>query len=248
MVLTALRGAVGFFTRIPIGQDAAAWEALRESPAAVVVVGYPIGALLAVPFLVPAPAPVVAVVYVAWLVAVTGIAHADGLADLADAAVVHGPPPARRRVMRDTTVGVGGVLALVLVVAGLLFAGWVLATLPLLVAVGLVVAGEVAAKLAMATLACLGEPSHRGMAAGMIEPASAGGLPLPGLLAFPAAALAWPTPAGAVAVLAGSVVAIALLGATGRWLGGVGGDSLGAANEIARVLALHLGVVAWTLW
>ena len=35
-----------------------------------------------------------------------------------------------------------------------------------------------------------------------------------------------------------------------RWadgaLGGVNGDVFGAVNELARVVALHAGVVAWT--
>jgi adenosylcobinamide-GDP ribazoletransferase len=248
LVLTALRGAVGFFTRLPVGRDAAAWEALRGRPAAVVLIGYPIGALLAVPFLVPVPAPVIAFGYLAWLVAVTGIAHADGLADLGDAVVVHGPPPTRRRVMRDTTVGVGGILAVALVVAGLVSAAWALAALPLPIAVSLVVASEVGAKLAMATLSCLGEPSHRGMAAGMIAPSGRGDLPVLLAVAVPAAALAWPTPAATAPVVVGLLVAASFWRWADRWLGGVGGDLLGAANEVGRVLALHAGVIAWTLW
>ena len=247
MVLTALRGAVGFFTRIPVGRDATAWEALRTSPSSVVAIGYLVGALLALPFLVPAPAPVVAFAYLAWVVAVTGIAHADGLADLGDAAVVHGSPPARRRVMRDTTVGVGGVVAVVLVVAGLLLAAWALAGVPLRIAIGIVVASEVGAKVAMATLACLGHPSHRGMAAGLIGPATVGDVPATLAVALPAMVLTWPSPAAAASVLAGVVVALALWRTAGRWLGGVSGDVLGAANELGRVLALHVGVIAWTL-
>ena len=31
-----------------------------------------------------------------------------------------------------------------------------------------------------------------------------------------------------------------------RRLGGVSGDALGATNELARVAALHAGVIAWT--
>lgn len=248
MVLTAVRGAVGFFTRLPVGRDPAAWDALRRSPPTTVLVGYPIGALLALPLLLPAPAPVVAFAYLAWVLAVTGIAHVDGLADLGDAAVVHGPPPARRRVMRDTTVGVGGILAVVFVVLGLVLAAWALASLPLRIAIGVVVASEVAAKLSMATLACLGTPSHRGMAAGFVEPAGSAHLPVLFAAALPAAVLAWPTPAAVPSLVAGTAVAVLLGRAARRWLGGVGGDVLGAANELGRVVALHAGVIAWTLW
>jgi adenosylcobinamide-GDP ribazoletransferase len=31
-----------------------------------------------------------------------------------------------------------------------------------------------------------------------------------------------------------------------RRLGGVSGDVMGAANELARLVALHAGVIAWT--
>lgn len=261
MVLTALRGALGFLSRLPVGRDERAWAAFRRSPVAFPLAGYVVGAVAALPLALagalPLPAPTVAVLFVAWLYVVTGVNHADGVADLGDALVVHGDASARRAVMKDTTVGVGAVLALSLVVVGLALAGLALAGLALggealdtrgPAAVGLVVAAEVGAKLGMATVACLGTATHEGLGSSLTEPSAARDLGLPALAALPAAALTWPHPAAAIAVGASLATTLGVVRWARRRLGGVGGDVFGATNEVARLVALHAGVMAWTLW
>ena len=260
MVLTAVRGALGFLTRLPTGRSEAAWTAFRESPAAFPLAGWVVGALAAVPLFAATapgtgatPAPTVAVGYLLVLYAVTGINHADGVADLGDAAAVHGDPADRRAVLKDTEVGVGAVLALGLVLVGLALAALSLAGLPPVAArnavvgvpaaVAVVVAAEVGAKLGMAALACLGTPAFEGLGSAFTHNDPAG---LVGPAAVSAPVVLFGAPA--VAALLGAVAtSLALL----RWaranLGGVNGDVFGAANELARVAGLHLGVVAWTL-
>ncbi|MHB9288925.1 adenosylcobinamide-GDP ribazoletransferase [Halobacteriales archaeon Cl-PHB] len=245
MVLTALRGAIGFLTRLPVGHDERAWESLRRAPAALVVGGYLVGTVLAAIVALPMPVLVVGLAYPVFLLVLTGITHADGLADLGDAAVVHGSPAERREVMRDTTIGVGGTVALGLDLVGLALAGVALAGLPLRIGLGLVVAAEVTAKVAMVGLATLGQPTHDGMAAAV--EADRGDLVLALVLGLPAAALTWPSPAAGVGIAAGLATAGLVLGWARRTLGGVSGDVYGAGNEMARLAALHLGVVAWTL-
>ena len=245
MVLTAVRGAVGFLSRAPVGQDGEAWDAFRATPVSFPIAGYVIGVVLAVPFLLPISAPLTALVFVTWVYVVTGIPHADAIADLGDAAVVHGPPDERQAVMRDTTVGVGAVLALGLVLLGLWTMGLQLAGLPLRV-LGLVVTAEVGAKLAMATIACLGRPAHEGLGsavAGDLRPRS---LVLPIIAALPAAALTWPNPAAAVGLAGAFAAALVVLAWASRRLGGVSGDVMGGANELARLAALVAGVIVWT--
>lgn len=247
MVLSGLRGAVGFLTRIPVGRSEHSWDAFRQRPLYFPLVGYFVGVLVALPFLLLVPPATVAVLYVLLVFALTGINHADGLADLGDAAVVHGSPDDRREVMHDTTVGVGGVVAVAVAVLALGLGGTAVAGLPPLRAVGLVVAAEVAAKLAMATLACAGTPAHEGMGAQLT---GASGLDFVAVaaVAAPAALLTWPTPVAPVAVGAGIAVSLAARSWATRRLGGVSGDVFGATNELARVVALHAGVVTWTLW
>ena len=246
MVLSGLRGAVGFLTRVPVGHDERAWQGLAGRPALFVPVGYAVGALAGLALAVPLPAPTAALLYPLVLVALTGINHADGLADLGDAAVVHGDPERRREVMADTTVGVGAAVAVGLALLGLGLGALAAASLRWRVALGLAVASEVGAKLAMAVLAGAGEASHEGLGSAFTGAGS--GAALGALaLAAPAAAATWPSPAAAAAVAAGPVVALLLLAWARRNLGGVNGDVFGAANELARVAALHAGVVAWTL-
>jgi len=247
VVLTALRGALGFLSRLPVGHSEAAWTRFTETPASFPLAGYVVGALVALPF--PAvgrlPAPVVAAAYLAAIVLVTGVNHADGLADLGDAAAVHGDPAERRAVMQDTTVGVGAVLALGTALLGLALGALSVTTLPVAVAVAVVVAGEVGAKLAMATLACLGSPSHDGFGATVLAGNGRSDLVAALLVAMPVALLALPATAAAVA--AGVAVALSIRLWATRTLGGVGGDVLGATNELARAAALHAAVTAWYL-
>nr|WP_303650256.1 adenosylcobinamide-GDP ribazoletransferase [Halalkalicoccus sp. NIPERK01] len=241
--MNALRGALGFLTRLPVGHDERAWEAFRRTPAAFPLAGYLVGALLAVPLLLPIPAPTVALAFLLSIYLLTGINHADGVADLGDAAVVHGGSEKRREVMRDTTTGVGAILALGVVLAGLALAGLALAALPLAAAAGIVIAAEVGAKFSVALLCCLGDPAHEGMGSQFVGQGP-GALAGPLAVALPAA-VSVPT----FAAVAGATLSAVLVGkwATRR-LGGISGDVLGAANEAGRVVALHAGVVAWTLW
>ncbi|MDT3436104.1 adenosylcobinamide-GDP ribazoletransferase [Haloarcula sp. 1CSR25-25] len=248
MVLTAVRGALGFLSRLPVGQSERAWDAFVGTPAAFPLAGYVVGGLVALPYLAAGllPDPVIAAAYLGSVVLVTGVNHADGLADLGDAAVVHGDPAERRDVMRDTTVGVGAVLALGTVLLALALAALAVAGLPPLVAVALVLAAEVGAKLAMATLACVGRPSHEGFGSTVIDGTGPRQLLASLAVALPAAVVA--VPATALAVLTGPLLARGLSGWADRRLDGVGGDAFGAANELARAAALHVGVAAWSLF
>lgn len=246
MGLTALRGAVGFLTRIPVGTDERSWEAFGRTPVTLPLVGYVIGGLALLPLLVVQPTVTAALVFVAWLYVLTGITHLDGLADVGDAAVVHGDRERRTRVLTDTQVGVGGVLAIALIVAGLGLAGLALAGAP--AALGIVIAAEVGAKLGMAAVACLGTASHDGLGAEVTTHTTGRSLALPAIVALPAAALTWPHPAAAVALPGGILAGAVALWWASRRLGGVNGDVIGATNEVGRLVGLHLGVIAWTLW
>ena len=248
MVLSALRGALGFLTRLPVGHDEASWDAFRRTPVAFPLAGYVVGALLAVPVTLPAvlplPAPVVGFLFVLWVVGLTGVTHLDGLADLGDAAVVH-DPDRRREVMKDAQVGVGGTVAVGLGLVGLAFAGLALATLPPRTAAGLVVAAEGTAKLSMTGVAAFRTAAHEGLGSQVIGGAPRGFV-APALAALPALVLTWPSPAAAVGLLVGVLAAWLLARWVRGWLGGVSGDVLGAANELARLAALHAGIVVWT--
>lgn len=249
MVLSAVRGGVGFLTRVPVGRDGDAWAAFRTTPAAFPLVGYLAGGLVAVPVLgaTVLPRPVVAAGAVAWLYLVTGITHLDGVADLGDAAVVHGDAERRAAVLKDATVGVGGTVGVAVVLLGVALGFLALARAPLPVAIAVVVASEVAAKLSMAGVACLGTASHEGLGSSFTEHSDPRDLPVAVVVAVPAGLLAWPAMATAASIVAGVAAGGLVAWWATRFLGGVNGDAFGAANELARVVALHAGVIAWTL-
>ncbi|WP_350356138.1 adenosylcobinamide-GDP ribazoletransferase [Halorarius halobius] len=245
--MSAVRGALGFLTRLPVGHDGDAWTAFRATPAAFPLAGYLVGAAVAVPLVAApvVPAATVAVAVVAWLYLLTGITHLDGVADLGDAAVVHGDAGERVDVLKDSALGVGGAAAMGVVLLGLGLGMLAVSGLPLRVAVAVVVAGEVAAKLAMAGVACLGTARHEGLGSAFTERSRGRDL-LPAVaVAVPATLLSWPS--AAAALVAGTAAGALVARWASRLVGGVNGDAFGAANELARVVGLHAGVIAWTL-
>lgn len=110
-----LRAAVTLLTRLPVGVTGASDDD-RTGAAAFPIVGLGIGLLAALPvgLLGSAEPTLAAILAVAVAAAVTGALHLDGLADTADALLA--PDPARAEAARkDPAVGVGGVVALLVV-------------------------------------------------------------------------------------------------------------------------------------
>jgi adenosylcobinamide-GDP ribazoletransferase len=249
VVLTALRGALAFLTRLPVGGDEAAWDAFRGTPVAFPLAGYVVGGVAALPLLLPLPVPTLAVAYLATLYLVTGFTHADGLADLGDVAAAHGvEDPAA--VLRDERVGAGGALLVGVVVVSLAFGVLAAAGAGPLTAAAVVLAAEVSAKAGLAVMVTRSPAAHEGLGSAFVDAAGGRSLWPVALALVPALVLApW---RGGPAVLAALVAGVLVARFLARWatrrLGGVSGDVLGAGNELARAAAIHAGVVAWTLF
>lgn len=171
----------------------------------------------------------------------TRFLHLDGLADTADA-LVH--PTSRERaleIMKDTRLGsfAAGALILVLIIK---FACLAVLPRPLLLA-GLVAAPALG-RAAAAMLSCLMPPARINQGLGA---AISGGSPWPGLVSA-ACALAVCLLAG-LPTLWAALAALAAGVGLGAWyhrrLGGVTGDTLGAAVEVCETAAL-LVISAWT--
>ncbi|KTG30999.1 adenosylcobinamide-GDP ribazoletransferase [Haloferax profundi] len=253
MVLNAVRGGLGFLTRLPVGGGESEWDAFRRTPAAFPLVGYVVGGLAALPLLLPLPIPTAAALYLVTIYLVTGVTHADGLADLGDAAVVHGDAERRLSVLKDSQTGVGGLLALGLTLVVLALGAFGLAgaggRLTLTAGVAIALAAEVGAKAGMATLVCLGDPAHEGLGSALVGENDPSGLLAVVVSCLPVVALAPVTggPAVVAALVCGPIVALLVRSWGRQRLGGVSGDVLGATNELARATAIHVGVVTWTL-
>lgn len=247
MVVRALAGALGFLTWLPVGRTAEHWGAFTDRPAVIPLVGYVVGALAALPFLLPLPAPLVGVLFVLAVYLATGINHVDGLVDVADGVATHGDAERARAAMQDSEVGVAGVLILVLVLLGLYSVGRTLAADPRF-AIGLVIAAEVGAKLGMTAVIAFGTTAHDGLGRTLSEAADSRTFATAAVIGLPAGVLTWPHPAAALALAVGTLTGIAIERWADTRLGGTTGDVMGATNEVARLVALGAGVILWTLW
>ena len=242
------RIACQLLTRLPAARgidyapalDAAA---VRYHPAVGIVVGMAGGGVFAVAHGLFGQ-PLAAILALAATVLLTGALHEDGLADTADG--IGGGRSAERalEIMRDSRVGVYGMLALILVVAVKVFA---LANFPLWTGFIALIAAHGLSRwsilLVIATARYVRSSGTATPVAGPVSQAAhlvGGGtalacLVLVGIAAAPAAAL------GALAGLACGHVAIRF--AFERKLKGYTGDTLGATQQVSEVGA-YLGLLA----
>jgi adenosylcobinamide-GDP ribazoletransferase len=248
--LAAIRGAVAFLTRLPVGGGEAAWDAFRERPHTIPLVGYLIGGIAGLAFFLPVQPTTVVAAYLVVLYGVTGITHADGLADVGDAMAVHGDRERRREVLKDSATGVGGTVLLGLTLIVLTLGALGFAGTDAMTSFRLVIAAEVGAKLGMVLVICYGRAAHEGLGSQLVDRLDRADYGPAVLVVAPAILLA---PGGSTPALLGAVVAGPLVGAVMltwgyRALGGVNGDVIGATNELARAVGLHLGVAVWIVF
>jgi len=228
-----------FLTIIPLRVRPRATDdqALAQSLAAFPLVGLLLGAGLAGASFAMGrvfPHTLVVFVMVFLLVWITGGMHLDGVADTADACGARSRDDALR-IMKGSTIGAYGSLALIAVL-GLKMAG--LATLPPHELAPALVAMPVLGRWAQVQMTT-GHPSARseGAAKRFIAGATRPDYAAATAMALPVTALAMGLPG----LLAAAVVCAFVTwfgGWVTRWLGGVTGDTIGAAGEGAEVLAV----------
>lgn len=235
----AAGAAVCFLTRLPLGRRLAVGaDDLARAGVAFPVVGAAIGALqgvVALLLLHPLGSWLAAVLALAAGVLATGALHLDALADSADALGARSRERALE-IMRDHAIGSYGAVALALDL--LLKAG----ALAALAADGQVLPFAIAAGALSRTAAVLLAASlpYARAAHGLGAPLTHGGRGRASLAAVVAAGIAVALAGAKGAVVAGVAAVLALLVGLGfrRWLGGVTGDTLGAAAELGELAAL----------
>ncbi|MBN2847596.1 MAG: adenosylcobinamide-GDP ribazoletransferase [Coriobacteriia bacterium] len=176
-----------------------------------------------------------ATVIVSALALLSGFLHLDGLADTADGIGVRGDADRRLAVMRDSSIGAFGVVALVLVLG------------MQIVAVAMIVesgswwgfgAASVIGRFGAAAALFARRPAREdGLAARLAETVSPGAV----LAMFAAVALllAFPPDGGRIPIVFGGVgVALGLPGLFARRLGGITGDVLGAVIVLTETAVL----------
>jgi adenosylcobinamide-GDP ribazoletransferase len=249
-MLLAAKIAIAFLTILPVRLPAELpGDGLRRSAAFFPLAGWLIGGFLAggawlfvwanLPPLVSA---VLLVALGAWL---TRGLHLDGLADLLDGLGGGQTPKRRLAIMKDSAIGAFGVIGLVVL---LLLKVACLASLlannekPLFFALFAV---PVAARWAMATLACGTQyPREIGTGHAFVGKVGLAELALGALLLTP---LIWWNWSGVLIILGAAMLpAIWLRFKAARALGGVTGDVLGASCELGEVCGWLAAVVLLT--
>ncbi len=251
MIRDGWRLAVGTFSVVPVAAPAAvdrrrAAAAALLAPVAVLPLGLVAAVILALGHEAGLPAAVSALLAIGAVVLGNRALHLDGLSDTVDGLSASFDPARSLEVMRGGTAGPAGVVALVVVI-GLQAggaAGLLASPHPLR---GVALAGlAICVSRAAVALACVrGVPAARpdglgSVFAGSVPVASAAVLWL-ALGAALSATASWaelPWWRGAVAAGCAVVVVLVVVRIARRRLGGITGDVLGAAVELASAALL----------
>lgn len=229
--MTGFMDALGFLTVLG-GPRPLSPAAQRWFPVIGAIVGLVVGIVWwgAAHVLPAAPAAVMAV---AADLLLTGMLHFDGLLDSADGLLPHLDRNRRLEVMREPTVGAFAVTVAALVILARWSGLTVLRPAPLLL-IGLWVASRSVAVVALNRLA----PARPDGLATTFAAKGEGALGVLGLAVSGALAVTWDPLYGAVALLSGLAAAGSILLLSVRRLGGITGDTLGAAIVAFETFAL----------
>ncbi len=242
LLLRDLAASLSLLSRLPVRIDHAA-AAQRSARAAWAwpLAGALLAVLAALPGLVLAwlevPAPLAAGVSLLTLVMMTGAIHEDGLADSADGLWGGWEPARRLEIMKDSRVGVYGVLALV-IATGLRWSALaaLLASSPSAFLAGLITAAATSRAAMAGVMHALPPARTDGLAAAVgTVPASAARSAT--LLALALSLCAGLAP-GLTAALAATIAALAVARTARTKIGGHTGDILGATQQVAEIAVL----------
>lgn len=180
-----------------------------------------------------------AIVY-AFLMILTGYNHLDGVMDMADGVMVHGEPEKKIRVMKDSSVGAGG-MATLFIVASLTIAG-IYNILDYHFIMGIVIC-EMTAKTSLLTTALLSNPLTPGIGSYFInETRPSNYIASTAIIAIIAYILGGF--AGVCGVIGAMVSGIIIATIAKRNFVLANGDVLGMSNEVGRLLSLLFMSVA----
>ncbi len=180
-----------------------------------------------------------AIVY-AFLMLITGYNHLDGVMDMADGIMVHGTPERKIKVMKDPSVGAGGVATLFLV-SSLTVAG-IYNILDYNFVAGIIIC-EMTAKTSLLTTALLSEPLVPGIGSYFIKETNVPNYLASTLIVACIACLigGWVGVFGVLGAMVSGFI-IALMARRNFVL--ANGDVLGMSNEVGRLFSLLFMAIA----
>lgn len=237
---TDLKIATAFLTRLPIRvNDSNGLSALARAARCFPLVGFGIGLLGGIVYAIAVgldlPPLLAAILAVAATVAVSGALHEDGLADTVDGFGGGSDRDRKLQIMRDSRIGTYGVVALVLVLGARVVALASFEDNDDAVA-ALILCEAASRALVVAVMQRAPLARSDGLAASAGRPTQATMLWVLGLGGIIAVALAYFD--GAVAMVAGAIVAWAIAWLARRQIGGVTGDVLGTVQQGSAITML----------
>ncbi|KAG2480933.1 MAG: Adenosylcobinamide-GDP ribazoletransferase [Nitrosopumilales archaeon] len=182
---------------------------------------------------------IVGLLVVAAIALITGIHHADGLADFADGLMAKGTKEKKLQAMKDLSVGSAGIVTVVLYIVGMIIALSFMEGYFLFQAI---LVSEIMAKFSMVLMASAGQSATLGSNSPFVQVmkdkkkfvASIA------LTIIPLVIVAGST--GMIVFAAGVILTLFLVGISTRSFGGITGDVLGASNELTRLSSLLIFV------
>ncbi len=181
----------------------------------------------------------VSLLVVASIAIVTGIHHADGLADFADGLMVKGSKDKKLNAMKDLSTGSAGVVAIVLYLIGLIITVSLTSGFDLFRAI---LISEILAKFSMVLMASLGNSASPGSNSPFVKimkdkkKLAAAFI----IMLIPVIVIGETT--GLLMLGVTVTLTLFLLAISTRSFGGITGDVLGATNELTRLASLMVFV------
>lgn len=249
--LLAVRTGFGFLSTIPVGITMEGLDELVKRSYLFVFTGIILGLLIGtftgiVEYVFPAN--ISAALVIVFIYYLTGLNHLDGLSDFGDGCTAHGSLEKKISALKDMSLGIGGVaycvIGLILLYASIsslqqqIYMTGAISSLPqwALLPLCLLVA-EIGAKQGMLTIAAFGKSIHEGLGSMVIDKTDVGkylaGLIMGGIVSVLGLGLI-----GLIGFVAAILGAFGVLNVSNRHFGGVNGDCIGTANEIARLTSL----------
>jgi adenosylcobinamide-GDP ribazoletransferase len=173
------------------------------------------------------------------IVLITGIHHADGLADFADGLMAKGTKEKKLQAMKDLSVGSAGIVTIVLYIVGMIIALSLAEGYLLFQAI---LVSEIMAKFSMVLMASRGQSAALGSNSPFVQLMKDKKKLVVSiaLTIIPLVAVAGST--GMIIFAAGVILTLFLGGIASRSFGGITGDVLGASNELTRLSSLLIFV------
>ena len=249
-VLRGLRNCVAFLTIIPVGMDDDAIQQAAYYMPIFPLIGVLIGLLTGVFVWLlefALQALIVGFLGVGFLLLLNGIQHFDGLLDFGDGLMCHGPRKRKLRAMQDPRTGAGGLGLGVVVLATTAVS---IAVLGRPVAIQGILVSEAIGKFSMVLEAWAGKAAQQGLGSMFVESMNGKHRNMRLTAAFLSLLLVAVLSLrgiGLLAVIAGTAASMLLLSISRKAFGGITGDTMGATNELSRLVSLLI-IVGATQW